>query len=78
MSKKELNCEESFEKLYQFIDNDLDGVSYTEVEIHLKLCRPCWDRFEFEKKLKARFKRSCCEDLPDSLVVRIKTLLEKY
>jgi mycothiol system anti-sigma-R factor len=78
MSEKILNCQESFEMLYRFLDDDLDGVSYTDVEYHLKLCRPCWDRFEFEKMLKARFKKSCNEPLPETLVNRIKSLLEKY
>ena len=74
-----MNCRDSFELLYRYIDGDHDGLSVEEIEIHLKLCRPCWDRFEFEKKLKERLK-SCChkETCSDELRQRIKSLLEKY
>jgi mycothiol system anti-sigma-R factor len=74
-----MNCEESFEMLFQYIDKDMDSLTIQEIEVHLKHCRPCWDRFEFEKKLKERFRKSCCkEPCPDSLLHRIKALLEKY
>lgn len=74
-----MNCEESFEVLYQFLDKDMDGNTLQQVELHLKFCRPCWDRFEFEKKLKERFRNSCHkEPCPDSLLKRVKALLDKY
>ena len=74
-----MNCCESFELLYRFIDGDMDGVTVQEVEIHLKHCRPCWDRYEFEKMLKSRLKSSCHkETCSESLLKRIKSLLEKY
>lgn len=74
-----MNCRESFELLYRFIDEDMDGVTRTEVEVHLKICRPCWDRYEFEKKLKERLKSSCHKEAcPDSLIKRIKSLLDLY
>jgi mycothiol system anti-sigma-R factor len=74
-----MNCSESFELLYRFIDGDMDGMTMQDVEIHLKLCRPCWDRFEFEKKLKERYKDSCHKEAcSEALRLRIKTILEKY
>lgn len=73
-----MDCKEAFEKLYAYLDRDCASCSMEEIEVHLKICRGCWDRFEFEKKLKERVKTSCCEDLPASLLSRIKQLLEKY
>jgi mycothiol system anti-sigma-R factor len=73
-----MNCDESFEVLYRFLDKDLESGTCDEVEVHLKICRPCWDRFEFEKKLKARFQKCCSEQIPEHLEARIKALLEKY
>jgi mycothiol system anti-sigma-R factor len=74
-----MNCDESFEVLYRFLDKDLDGTSCQEVEIHLKICRSCWSRFEFEKRVKEHCHKSCHkEDLPDTLLAKIKSLLEKY
>jgi len=74
-----MNCDEWFERLYQILDRDMDEVVWTDVEFHMKSCRPCWDRFEFEKRLKARIQSSCCkEPCTESLRVRIKALFEKY
>jgi mycothiol system anti-sigma-R factor len=74
-----MNCEDSFEKLYQFIDKDLDGLTCSEVEKHLKDCRPCWNRYEFERLLKMRLQSSCRQEpMSETLLLRIKTLLEKY
>ena len=74
-----MNCNESLERLYQYLDSDLEKAPRGEIEKHLERCRHCWDRFEFEKKLIERFKSSCCrEKCPDSLRRRIQALLEKY
>jgi len=74
-----MNCRESFELLYRYIDKDVSGLSCQEIEIHLQHCRSCWDRFEFEKKLRERLKSSCRKEAcPESLRQRIQALLEKY
>jgi mycothiol system anti-sigma-R factor len=74
-----MNCDEWFEKIYQLLDRDMGEKDWAEVEKHMKKCRPCWDRFEFEKRLKDRIKSSCCkESCTESFRVRIKALFEKY
>ena len=74
-----MNCRESLEKLYQFLDRDMDQVPMSEIKKHLDRCRHCWDRFEFEKLLKERLKKSCCKEIcPDSLRQRIQSLLKKF
>lgn len=74
-----VNCDEWFEKLYQILDRDLDQDVWHQVEEHMKRCRPCWDRYEFERRLKERLQKSCCREAStESLRIRIKALLEKY
>jgi len=74
-----MNCDEWFNRLYQILDRDVDEVVWREVEEHMKLCRRCWDRYEFEKRLKEKVKDSCCqESCTDSLRRRVKALFEKY
>ena len=74
-----MNCEEWYDKLYQILDQDLDASSLQELQVHMKNCRPCWDRFEFEKQLKERLQNSCCiETCTETLRIRIKALFEKY
>ena len=74
-----MNCRESLKKLYDFLDGELDKVPKSEIKKHLDACRHCWDRFEFEKRLKELIKKSCCKEAcPDTLKRRVKALLEKY
>jgi mycothiol system anti-sigma-R factor len=74
-----MNCDEWFDRLYQILDRDLDESVWKDLEAHMKLCQSCWDRFEFEKRLKARLKESCCkESCTEKFRVRIKALFEKY
>ena len=74
-----MNCDEWFDRLYQILDRDSDETVWSDLEKHMKLCRSCWDRFEFEKRLKERV-QSCCrqESCTESLRLRIKALFEKY
>ena len=73
-----MNCKEWLERLYQILDRDLNGNVWNDVERHMKDCRSCWDRFEFEKVLKEKVKNSCKDTCAESLRVRIKALFEKY
>ena len=49
-----MNCEEWIERLYQILDRDMDNNFCHDLEEHMKFCRACLDRFEFEKELKSR------------------------
>jgi mycothiol system anti-sigma-R factor len=73
-----MNCDEWIERLYQILDRDMDANFGHDLEEHMKDCRACFDRFEFEKQLKARVKDSCCiESCTETLRIRIKALFRK-
>jgi mycothiol system anti-sigma-R factor len=74
-----VNCDEWFERLYQILDRDVDEKVWAEVEAHMKRCRRCWDRYEFEIRIKTQLKKSCAQEpCSDSLRTRIQALLKKY
>jgi mycothiol system anti-sigma-R factor len=74
-----MNCQEWFQRLYQILDRDLDETVLAEVEEHMKHCRRCGDRYEFEVRLKALVKKSCGQEpCSETLRKRIKALLKKY
>ncbi len=74
-----MNCKEAFEFLYQFLDKDGDTVICQEIEVHLKVCRHCCDRYEFERRLKDRCKKTCGEEpCSEALLTRIKNILDKF
>jgi len=74
-----VNCDEWFEQLYRYIDKDLDEIAQKHVDEHMKSCRPCWDRYELEIKLKERLSSSCCiERCTESFRLRIKSIIAKF
>jgi mycothiol system anti-sigma-R factor len=74
-----MNCNEWFAHLYQILDRDPDETVWQEVEEHMKHCRRCSDRFEFEARIKELVKKSCGQErCPEAFRNRIKNLLKKY
>ncbi len=57
-----MTCKEAVDKLYEYLDREADGMTASQVEKHLDLCRLCCDHFEFEKKMKKLVKNSCFQE----------------
>jgi mycothiol system anti-sigma-R factor len=47
-----MTCEEALKKLYEVIDNEASKIDKEAVEEHLKHCKACMARYEFEAMLK--------------------------
>lgn len=74
-----MNCEEWFEKLYHYLDKDLDQIQWKEVETHMHDCRPCFDRYDLEIKIRQRLKESCNnEGCTETLRLKIRAIIEKF
>ena len=55
-----MNCRETAQRLYTFLDRELSEAEVREVRVHLEHCPPCVDYFRFEEGVKRLVKR-CCE-----------------
>ena len=74
-----MNCQEALEKLWQYLDKELDGASSDELQQHLEECRHCFSKAEFEQRLRAMVRRSCCEEqAPPELRERLSKLLRLF
>ncbi|HLW60411.1 MAG TPA: mycothiol system anti-sigma-R factor [bacterium] len=74
-----MNCEEALEKLWQYLDRELDGESSSELQRHLEECRHCFSKVEFEQRLRAIVRRSCSgEQAPAELRERLSRLLRLF
>ncbi|HKV46197.1 MAG TPA: mycothiol system anti-sigma-R factor [bacterium] len=74
-----MNCEEALEKLWQYLDRELDGESTSELHRHLEECRHCFSKVEFEQRLRAIVRRSCSgEQAPAELRERLSRLLRLF
>ncbi len=68
-------CKEAVDKLYQYIDSELDPKTASEIRTHLDDCGPCCDSFEFEARLKGVIREHLSESVPTGLVDRVKQLI---
>jgi mycothiol system anti-sigma-R factor len=66
-------CSEVLDRIYEFIDGELDGERRHEIKHHLEECAPCLREFGLEEQVKAIVKRSCSDPAPAEL--RTKVLL---
>ena len=44
----DLNCEQVLAQLYEYIDGELDENLIEEIRAHLKKCKCCYPRYDFE------------------------------
>ncbi|HET9871000.1 MAG TPA: mycothiol system anti-sigma-R factor [Propionibacteriaceae bacterium] len=56
------DCEHVLEKVYQFIDHELDTASSDAIRQHLVACEPCLDRFDVEQAVKSLVHKRCGGD----------------
>lgn len=68
-------CEDAVEKLYEFLDGELDAASMQRVEEHLHHCSPCLEAFDFHAQLRHVVQRKCSEQMPSEVRVRLFALL---
>ena len=75
---KTIGCNEALTHLLEYLDQELKGVKGREVKHHIDLCRSCFSRAEFEKRLKNRLREAGHETAGQEFETRIKTLLKRF
>jgi anti-sigma factor (TIGR02949 family) len=68
----EISCEEVLEEIEHFLHGELDPARASRLETHLETCPPCFDKAEFQRKLKAIVQSKCRSEAPQRLVWRIR------
>ena len=71
----EVDCRETIEWLYHFLDGELTEEVRVKIEVHLESCPPCGDIVAFEAQLRRVIATRCQENLPDKLRERIAEAL---
>lgn len=78
MNNEHLSCEKVMERLFDYLDRELDGELSAEIDRHLERCRDCFTRAEFEKKLRAKLAGTGTVKAPEGLRRRIRGLLDRF
>ena len=56
------NCQYVLERVYVFLDHELDDASGDVIRQHLAACEPCLERFDVELAFKSLVARRCGGD----------------
>lgn len=78
MSSRQLDCEEVIELLFDYLDSEVSNELGSRIERHLKSCRDCFSRAEFEKHLRAKVRETAVAQAPERLQNRISEVLERF
>jgi mycothiol system anti-sigma-R factor len=78
MNARQLTCEEVIERLFDYLDRELDDHQSADIQRHLDRCRDCFTRAEFEKRLRARVAATGTVKAPSRLQRRIHRLLDEF
>ena len=70
----EVPCSEVLERVYSYLDGEMDQVSYTKVKVHLEECGPCLREYGLEEVVKKLVHKHCGRDrVPGDLRARVMT-----
>jgi mycothiol system anti-sigma-R factor len=67
----DVDCSEILDRVYVFIDRELDDASSQQIQTHLEECGPCLQEVDLERLVKALVARSCTERAPVELRQRV-------
>jgi mycothiol system anti-sigma-R factor len=65
------DCSEILQRVYVFIDKELDEADHSEIQQHLDECGPCLREVDLERLVKSLVARSCHEKAPVELRQRV-------
>lgn len=69
------HCEETLNRLYEYIDRELDENSAAFVRAHVDDCPPCGGAYSFEERLLVVIRTGLREEIPEVVVERIRAAI---
>jgi anti-sigma factor (TIGR02949 family) len=73
-----MGCERALKRLVEFVDGELPDSEHDGVEQHLRICRDCCSRMEFESRLKERLSMLSSDDVPSKTRGRVRELIRRF
>jgi mycothiol system anti-sigma-R factor len=73
--ESDVDCNETIERLYHYLDGELTDERRVEIKRHLDDCPPCLHAFDFEAELRVVIADRCKDRVPEGLRLRIHAAL---
>lgn len=68
----DVDCRDVLDRVYTYLDDELEEVDCSEIRQHLDECGPCLREFGLEQAVKQLVHRCCAKDTaPDELRVKV-------
>ncbi|MDQ1643683.1 MAG: hypothetical protein QOJ90_3034 [Actinomycetota bacterium] len=64
-------CSEVLDRVYEYLDGELNKERVHEIKHHLEECAPCLREFGLEEAVKSIVKRSCSDPAPAELRAKV-------
>jgi anti-sigma factor (TIGR02949 family) len=78
MTKQQIDCEQALRQILEYIDHELGEHDHSLMEQHLRTCKSCFSRMEFERRLKMKVGALREDEVASPLGERIKGLLKSF
>ena len=74
----DMGCERALKRLVEFVDGELREGEHDSMEQHLRICRNCCSRMEFESRLKERLSALSTQEVPSTTRDRVRDLIKRF
>ncbi|GGS92172.1 hypothetical protein GCM10010156_58050 [Planobispora rosea] len=72
------DCREVLDKVYAYLDGELDDGNCVDIRHHLDECNPCLKEYGLEQVVKQLVARHCgCDPVPDDLRAKILNRIDQ-
>jgi anti-sigma factor (TIGR02949 family) len=78
VTPEEMDCEQALKHLLEYVDRELGDDVREGMERHLRTCRSCFSRMEFERQLKDRIHGLSLDSAPAGARDRIRALIRGF
>jgi mycothiol system anti-sigma-R factor len=72
-----IGCRDAVERLWDFLDHELDDADKGTVEAHLAFCRQCCGELEFARHLRTLLATKGAGEPPGSVRVRLERFIDE-
>lgn len=74
----QIECEEAIARILEYLDGELDEAAERQMDRHLRTCRGCFTRAEFERRLRRLVAETGSAPAPRSLRRRVRGLMDRF
>ncbi|MCG5221061.1 mycothiol system anti-sigma-R factor [Streptosporangium sp. KLBMP 9127] len=72
------DCREVLDKVYTYLDGELDANNCHDIRVHLDECGPCLAEYGLEEAVKKLIAKHCgCESVPADLRAKVLTRIDQ-